>query len=535
MNQTLLLVSGREKLLNCLQQVSAQAGYKTCTAVHANDALQIMNIRNIDAVISDAILPDVDGYHLCYKIRKSEKLKATPVIICSAETNKTDAQMARDLGADIFICSAIRPEIIIEHITHIFNNPVHFKNRLMPQSLSTEAMLRYNEQLIAQLETRNEEMRKTRSEHQRLIQILNEAQQIAHIGSWEVSLETFEVTWSDEIYRIFGTTREETTPSVNAFLSFIHPEDCDQVKATIESSIAHSSATEFSCRLKRKDGCTRQIYTYAGFTFNDEGKAVRTYGITHDITEKKQAEKEAQELNANLEQRIAQRTEALVDANQQLESFAYSVSHDLRAPLRSIYAFTQLLRKKNGYQLDESGNELLQFICSSATKMQELIADLLAFSRIGKNTVDLAEVDMNNLVSATWISLNSSPENIPEFRTKPLPSIMADKPLITQVMVNLLSNAIKYSAKTGKPVVEVGALEGDQHTTIYVKDNGVGFDMAHYDKLFAVFQRLHNSSEFEGTGVGLAIVKRIIDKHNGRVWAESEPGKGSTFYFSLPG
>ncbi len=534
MNHTLLLVSERPNVVTGLLEESSLAGYNTYTAHHANDALQIMNTKNIDAVICDAALADVDGYHLCYKIRKSDKLKGTPVIICSNGTDKTEARMARDLGADIFINGAATAQVIVDHITSIFDNPKHYTNRLSPQSISTEAMLRYNEQLIAQLEKQNEELRKTKSENERMIQILNEAQQIAHIGSFELNLETYESNWSIEQYKILGTTPEETTPSLNSFLAFIHPDDRERIKTAIEVSFANNSPHEFRCRLLRKDGSARLIYCYTGYTFNEEGKAIRTYGITHDITEKAVAEQQVTELNANLEERVNERTEALVDANQQLESFAYSVSHDLRAPLRSIYAFSQLLHKKHGYQLDENGNELLQFICNSAAKMQELIGDLLAFSRVDKNALDLTDIGMNELVTGTWKSLTATIENVPAFKINQLPFMRADKPLITQVLVNFLTNAIKYSSHNSQPMVEVGTVTDSKVPTIYIKDNGVGFSMLHYDKLFTVFQRLHTSNEFEGTGVGLAIVKRILDKHNGKVWAVSEPGQGATFYFSLP-
>ena len=534
MHQTLLLVSGQPNLISNLLDTGTQAGYKTYTTSHTNDALQIMFTRNIDAVICDATLSDIDGYHLCYKIRKNQKLQNTPVIICSTNGNTPEAQMARDMGADIFVTDGNAPGKIVDRVNHLFTNPGNYPQNFEPQRMSAEAMHRYNEELIARLETRNAELHKAKSTLETTVKILNEAQQIAHIGSFELNLESYEANWSDEAFRILGTTPQETTPSADSFIDFIHPEEREAIKTKIRSSFIDNRQTEFKCRIVRKDNTIRQLYCFAGFTFNEYGKAIRTYGIIHDITEKVMAENQVIELNADLEQRVTERTEALVDANMQLESFAYSVSHDLRAPLRSIYSFAQLLHKKHGYQLDESGLELLQFICASATKMQLLISDLLTFSRLDKNGIDIVDLDMNELVKSTWTSLTASLEKVPSINTEILPTIKGDRSMITQVLVNFLGNAIKYSSNNQSPVVEIGTVKGCAETTFYVKDNGVGFDMKHYDKLFAVFQRLHTSNEFEGSGVGLAIVKRIIDKHNGRVWAESEPGKGATFYFSLP-
>jgi PAS domain S-box-containing protein len=405
---------------------------------------------------------------------------------------------------------------------------------MMPVAVATESMHRYHEQLIGKLEERNKELLKTKLELEKTIQLLTESQHIAHMGSWDLNLQTFECVWSDEIYHITGAIRTKIKASPEAFLSFIHPDDYERVKQIIDSSIATARPTSFNCRLLRPDGQVRHIYTYAAYTYNSEGIATRAYGITHDVTERKLAEEEVINLNAELEARVEQRTAELLDANQQLESFAYSVSHDLRSPLRSIHSFAQLVNKKYSPQLEQDGKELIQFICESSSKMGLLIEDLLSFSGLGKKKIERMEIDMNKLVEKTWTNITERMEHIPDISIKPLPHIVADKPMITQVLVNYLSNAIKYSGKTSAPVIEVGAEESPDEMMFFVKDNGAGFDMAHYDKLFNVFQRLHSTNEFEGTGVGLAIVKRIIDKHNGRVWAESIPGQGAKFYFALP-
>jgi light-regulated signal transduction histidine kinase (bacteriophytochrome) len=250
-----------------------------------------------------------------------------------------------------------------------------------------------------------------------------------------------------------------------------------------------------------------------------------------DITDRKNKELEIQKLNAELGKSIEQQ-KAL---NKELESFSYSVSHDLRAPLRSIDGYTRILQEDYGAKMDEEGHRIMKTIMNNAQKMNKLIDDLLSFSRLGKQSLDKVELDMNVIFSSIINDMKShGPGEKTEFELKPLLNAWADRNLITQVIVNLLGNAIKYSSKKDHPRVEIGSYKEKDMHVYYIKDNGTGFDMAYYDKLFGIFQRLHSPSEFEGTGVGLAIVQRIVNRHQGRVWAEAVPDEGATFYFSLP-
>jgi len=235
--------------------------------------------------------------------------------------------------------------------------------------------------------------------------------------------------------------------------------------------------------------------------------------IIYDITERKKAE------------------EQLAFANKELEAFSYSVSHDLRAPLRGIHNYSRILEEEYYDKLDEEGKKIIGVILRNSKKMGILIDDLLAFSRLGRKEVRRSVIDMNALTRAVVDEVLSSSSDVNvAFDIGDLPATNGDESLIRQVLLNLVSNAVKYSAKTPHPSIQVGF----DKNSYYVKDNGAGFDMAYYDKLFGVFQRLHSEEDFEGTGVGLAIVKRIIEKHEGKVWAESRVEQGATFYFSLP-
>lgn len=256
--------------------------------------------------------------------------------------------------------------------------------------------------------------------------------------------------------------------------------------------------------------------------------------LSIDISERKKAEEEVRQLNEGLEKKVAERTEQLINVNKELESFSYSVSHDLRAPLRAINGYANMIVEDYNKVLDEEGKRLLEVVQYNAKKMGTLIDDLLAFSRLGKKEIEKTTIDMEELVEGTLSELSKTAEKFAEIKKGKLSPVKADYSLINQVFMNLISNGVKYSSKKEKPVVEINSSVKDNEVIYSVSDNGVGFDMKYSHKLFGVFQRLHSADEFEGTGVGLAIVQRIVNKHGGKVWADAQLGKGATFYFSLP-
>ncbi|HKB56830.1 MAG TPA: ATP-binding protein, partial [Lacunisphaera sp.] len=518
--------------------------FYTVTAVsNGTEAVAVSLAAPPDLVLTDIMMPGLDGFGVLRELRADVRTRHVPVILLSARAGEEAAVGGLKAGADDYLIKPFAARELLARVrTHL--GLAKLRREWAAEQERTAELVRSEAEGRKLLETAEESRRA-------LLGILEDqqraeaAQQVsretlrlmldaAHIGYWDLDLVTHAAARSLRHDQIFGYEELQADWTYEKFLAHVHPEERERANRLFHAGVAAKTEWDFECRILRRDGTLCWVWVHGNVFTNAADEAVRMLGMVNDITKRKQAEEEIHRLNTGLEQRVAERTAQLEAANKELEAFSYSVSHDLRAPLRAVDGFSQAVLEDHGPQLPAEGQRQLQTIRQSAQQMGALINDLLAFSRLSRQELKKRPVDTGRLVHECLGELKLQQEGRRiETKVGELPPCSGDRALLKQVFLNLISNALKYSRKRDPAVIEIGCRQEKGLETYFVRDNGTGFDMRYAPKLFGVFQRLHRAEDYEGTGVGLAIVQRIVHRHGGRVWAEAAPDLGARFFFTL--
>jgi PAS domain S-box-containing protein len=402
--------------------------------------------------------------------------------------------------------------------------PIEMHSMMMPDGTYQSFIQDISERVKAE---------ETLRENERL---LRETQIIARLGSFVWDIHSGFWKSSSILDEIFGID-ENYIRSFDGWRNIVHPDWGDIMTDYVNYEILqkHNKFDKIYQIIRKSDSQIRWVHGLGELEFGSEGVPKKLIGTIMDVTDRKNAEEEITKLNSSLEERVTERTAQLEAANSELQAFAYSVSHDLRAPLRAIDGFSRFVLEDYGAQIDPEGKRLLGLIRSNTHKMDKLITDILALSRVSRSEHKKSRIDMTKMAFSMYNeTVSSGNQERLKINIDQLPDIYADPAYIKQVWINLISNAVKFSSMKEKPEIKISGYGEEGYNVYSVSDNGVGFNPEYTNKLFGVFQRLHKGSEFEGNGVGLAIVQRIVQRHGGSVWAEGQEGEGATFYFRLP-
>lgn len=490
----ILVVDDELVNLQVLNNFLGLRGYAVSLCQSGMEALELLeNGTRPDLILLDIMMPRMSGYEVSRKIRHRYPLQELPILMVTAKHLTSDLVAGFLAGANDYLVKPFDKEELFIRV-------------------ETLIKLKDYEQALRESELRYRTLFES-----------------APVGILVSTYEGQAIVSNTHLLELLNMPSREDLVRFNLRNAYRDPAE----RVALMEKLRHDGIVrEYETKLKGAgESYTDVIMTMNRIVYAGE-ETILT--VIQDITWRKQAEEELRRAHDDLELRVRERTLQLEMANKELESFSYSVSHDLRAPLRAINGYARILEEDFGGRLDEEGHKVVEVICREANTMGQLIDGLLHFSRLGRQPLKISTVDLARLVAEVFQKLRQEdPRRHIEWHLAPLSPAMGDPVLLKQVWMNLLDNALKFTRGTEPAVIEAGESRQGEETVYYVRDNGAGFDMQYADKLFGVFQRLHSQEEFEGTGVGLALVHRIVSRHGGRVWAEGSPGNGAVFYFTL--
>jgi len=364
--------------------------------------------------------------------------------------------------------------------------------------------------------------------------LLDELQEISRMGGWEYDVRGNRMTWTSGVYRIYGVAPDFDPNDLERCAGFYEPDSAHVITEAFDRALATGEPYDLELRLIRGDGKTIWIRTVCRTTL-ESGKIVRLSGDIMDIDDLKRAQLETVELNAELERRVADRTEKLERINKDLGSFCHAISHDLKAPLRAIAGFSRMVAEDYGDILDAEGQRMLAVVSDSSTMLDTLLTEILNLARIGTTNLDRANISMKKMAVAMYHEIASQDEvSTVHLEIGDIPDCIGDSALMRKVWGSLIDNALKFTAGKNPRTIAIYAQLSPGQTTYFIKDNGTGFNEELKEKIFIPFQRLHSRSAFKGIGIGLALVKRIVEMHGGSAGAHGKPGQGAEFWFTMP-
>lgn len=497
------------------------AGYAVAMAASGEEGLLVAADERPSAIIVDGTLPGIDGATVIRRLRLDAALRGVPCVLLTASEDRGSELRALDAGADAFVRKDEEIDVILARLAAVLRQTDAPSKEEAQSLLGPKRILAVDDSLTYL--------------HEVAEALRGEGYDVVLARSGEEALELLAVQPVDCILLDLlmpGLSGQETCRRIKSaqglrdlpLIMLTALDDRDAMIAGLSAGADDyiSKSGEFDVLKARVRAQIRRKQ------FEDENRRIRD-----ELLQKELEAAEAKAAREFAETRAAL-AEELEQKNKELESFSYSVSHDLRAPLRAIIGFSRILTEEYGDGLDDEGRRLLGVVRENSERMGQLIDDLLEFSRLGRKPLSMAEINMQRMADEVFRQIRADGWQSHRFVMGSLPPARGDAALVRQAWANLLGNAIKFSSKREQPVIEVSARENGAELVYCVKDNGAGFDMRFYDKLFGVFQRLHAQDEYPGTGVGLAIVQRVVVRHGGRVWAEGREGEGATFYFSLP-
>ncbi|HTU26397.1 MAG TPA: ATP-binding protein [Pirellulales bacterium] len=532
------------------------AGMQAHVACDAEQGLELLMQEDFDLLLADLHLPGENGFGLCRRVKQEPRLARLPVVLLTRFADPLNVLRGLEAGADGFISKGQQPAEIVERLGRILRRGEDFDAKS-------------DADRVVFLQT---EFRLDASRHQLLEVLLSGFEDAVYLNQRyerEVAAHAMAQKSIRDLTLLYQSLVETLPLGIirkdeEGRYTFANQEFCKQLGKSLDEIIGRSDSQLFAPPLADKfrhedetvlgsgqivdavdarstaGGETLYTHTRRVPLHNSKRQLIGTQGIVWDVTELKRAEQQLVDLNHSLEERVVDRTHQIAERNSQLEQknaqldqYAYIASHDLQEPLRKLISFSQLLEQDAGGQLNEAAKKDLFYIIESARRMQKLVQDLLAFSRAGRAAMNWETVDLNECVDRALEALALRiEESRAQISRDPLPIVRGDRTLLTQLYQNLICNALKFIADRS-PNVHVTAERADEAWTLGVKDDGIGIAPQYAEQIFAPFQRLHGRSEYEGTGVGLAICQTAAERHGGQIWVESQPGAGSHFKFTL--